>query len=449
MQLQDELDLTSEYVNLQSFDKFRQHLDPAWIAMAIDDSGTWTVRNRRLPAEQVTWLVIGMGLFRDRPIEEIVDKLELARPGRGGAPMAPSSISEARARLGREPLDWLFGYSGQKWGTKSADDHRYRGLSVYGVDGTSQRVADTEENRTYFGGTKGSRGPSAYPLVRIVALMALRSHVLVAARLGPYTKSESAYARELWDSVSDDSVTIVDRLFLAAGTLIPLSSKGKNRHWLTRAKKNTRYRVIKRLGRGDEIVEMDVSAAARMADPSLPAHWQVRAIRYQRKGFQPQLLLTSLLDRATYPASEIVALYHERWELELGFDEIKTEMLEREESLRSKMPAGVCQEAWGLLIAYNLVRLEMERVADEVGVEPTRISFAASLREIRDEWVWLEATKPGAIPLRLQKLRARIKRFILPPRRTERAYPRAVKIKMSNYAKKRPAPTASPTGNGA
>jgi hypothetical protein len=120
-------------------------------------------------------------------------------------------------------------------------------------------------------------------------------------------------------------------------------------------------------------------------------------------------------------------------------------MLEREESLRSKTPAGVSQEVWGLLIAYNLVRLEMERVADELGVEPTRISFAASLREIRDEWVWLEATKPGAIPLRLQKLRARIKRFILPPRRTKRAYPRAVKIKMSAYAKKRPAPASAAT----
>ena len=112
--------------------------------------------------------------------------------------------------------------------------------------------------------------------------------------------------------------------------------------------------------------------------------------------------------------------------------------------MRSKTPARVCQEVWGLLIAYNLVRLEMERVADEVGVEPTRISFAASLREIRDEWIWLEATKPGAIPLRLQKLRARIKRFILPPRRTQRAYPRAVKIKMSPYAKKRPAPVTAP-----
>ena len=194
MQLQDALDATSEYLNLESFENFRKHLDPAWIEMAIDDSGTWTIRQRRLPAEQMVWLVIAMGLFRDRPIAEIVDKLELARPGRGGAAVAASSISEARAKLGCEPLEWLFGHSGLKWGTKSADDHRYRGLSVFGVDGTVQRAADSDDNRIYFGGPTGKRGASAYPLVRIVALMALRSHLLVAARMGPYAKSEGVSA---------------------------------------------------------------------------------------------------------------------------------------------------------------------------------------------------------------------------------------------------------------
>lgn len=72
----------------------------------------------------------------------------------------------------------------------------------------------------------------------------------------------------------------------------------------------------------------------------------------------------------------MAGLYHERWEIELGYDEIKTEVLEREESIRSKSPTAVAQEIWGILLAYNLVRLEMERVADEAGVEPTRISLS-------------------------------------------------------------------------
>lgn len=99
---------------------------------------------------------------------------------------------------------------------------------------------------------------------------------------------------------------------------------------------------------------------------------------------------------------------------------------------------GVEQELWGVLLAYNLVRLEMERVAESAKVEPTRISFVESLRLIRDEWLWPSVTSPGAIPKRLATMRANMKRYILPPRRPRRSYPRAVKIKMSGYDRKRP-----------
>src|SRR5690349_14343526 len=165
----------------------------------------------------------------------------------------------------------------------------------------------------------------------------------------------------------------------------------------------------------------------------------MRAIRYQRRGFRPQTLLTSLVDPEQYPANEIVALYHERWELELGFDEVKTDLLERQEAIRSKTPKGVMQELWAVGLAYNLVRLEMERIAKEADVPPSRISFVVSLRMIRDEWLWAAATNsPGAIPKNLRRLREELKRFILPPRRSTRVFPRAVKIKMSNYDRKRP-----------
>lgn len=87
---------------------------------------------------------------------------------------------------------------------------------------------------------------------------------------------------------------------------------------------------------------------------------------------------TSVSNR--YPANEVRALYHERWEIELGFGEIKTDMLERLETIRSKTPTAVTQELWGLLIAYNLVRLEMQRIAAELDVAPIRISFVAALR---------------------------------------------------------------------
>ena len=116
-------------------------------------------------------------------------------------------------------------------------------------------------------------------------------------------------------------------------------------------------------------------------------------------------------------------------------------MLDREEAIRSKTPDGVRQELWGILLAYNLIRLEMERVAAAAKVEPTRISFVSAMRLICDEWLWCAIASPGAIPKNLHNLRKALTGLVLPPRRSERSYPRAVKIKMSNYPRKRRSPT--------
>jgi hypothetical protein len=422
------------------FQDLRRNVDREWIEQALQATGTATIRRRRLPAEQVVWLVIGMALFRNRSIHDIVSKLDLVLPGESPT-VVPSAVADARARLGAEPMEWLFTRCADAWAHASARRQAWRGLALYGVDGSTLRVPDSDENRATFGGSSGVRGQSGYPLVRMAALMGLRSHLLAAVAFGPYGQSELSYAAALWISVPSDSLTIMDRNYLAAPVLVPLHRDGSNRHWLTRAKTKTVMHVIERLGRGDDLVELETSPESLQNDPTLPRRYRARAIRYQRKGFEAQLLLTSLVDANAYPAREIVSLYHERWELELGYDEIKTEMLDREEAIRSKTPDGVRQELWGILIAYNLIRLEMERVAATAKVEPTRVSFVNAMRLICDEWLWCAIASPGAIPKHLRNLRAALTGLVLPPRRSERSYPRAVKIKMSNYPRKRRSPT--------
>ena len=423
--------------------KFVASLDPEWINEALQATGTATIRRRRLPAEQVVWLVIGMCLFRDLSMRELVATLDLALPGSRGIRVAPSSIVQARNRLGDEPLRWLFERMAEAWGHASARAHAWRGLAVYGADGTTVRVPDSAENRAHFGG-QDTRwdSTSGYPLVRLVTLMALRSHILAGARFGAYALSEGALADELWPLLPDHSLTIVDRGFLSARILIGIERGGIQRHWLTRAKSTLASTRIERFAVGDELIELNVSKEARQKDPSLPATWRMRAIRYQRRGFPPQILLTSLLDPKRYPAAEIVALYHERWEIELGYNEVKRVMLAREESTRSKSPRGVAQELWGLGIAYNLVRYEAERVAADAGVAPTRISFVAALNFIESALRTWGTESAGRLPERLQRLREDLAHFVLPERR-ERSYPRAVKIKMSNYARKRPTKPSS------
>jgi hypothetical protein len=437
------LECVASFPKSEDLTQFVHDIAPEWIEEALAATGTATLRRRRLPMEQVPWLVIGMALLRGRPIEEVVNKLDLAIPSPTKPTVARSAVVQARDRLGESPMAWLFIHCADQWAHQSAARARWRGLALYGVDGTTLRVPDTEENRDHFGlADSGHRGDSGYPLVRLVGLMALRSHLLAAASFGPYQgHGEHWYADDLWPCLPDDSLVIVDRNFWAANVLLPVQRDGRNRHWLIRAKCTTNGRCIRRLGPEDHLVELEVSPQARSKDPSLPRTWVVRIVQYRRKGFRPQRLITSLLDPEQYPANELIALYHERWELELGYNEVKTKMLESI-PLRSKSVDRVRQEIWGLLIAYNLIRLEMERAADAAGVPPTRISFVAVFRMICDEWLWCAIAAPGAIPRHLRNLRKNISLFVLPPRRPERSYPRAVKVKMSNYLKKhRPAAT--------
>ena len=235
-----------------AFERLVASLDPMWIEKALTATGTVTLRKRKLPAEQVLWLVLGMALYRDRPIAELVERLDLVMPGRDDRTVAPSAVAQARARLGDEPLGWLFKESGRHWAHASARRHSWRGLALYAVDGTSVRAADSEENRAHFGSHSApeGRGISGYPLVRVVTLMAVRSHLLAAANFGPWG-AEQKYAKVLWDEIPAQSLAIVDRNFLDAKTLIPLERT--ERPWLTRAKSSTSYEVIAELGVGDAL----------------------------------------------------------------------------------------------------------------------------------------------------------------------------------------------------
>ena len=439
MDLEKSLKTVGLFTEAEKFEDVRKHVDPSWVAMALDAAGVATVRKRRLPAEQVVWLVIGMAMFRKWPIHDLVGRLNLVLPaGPSGATVVPSSVAEARARVGAAPLEILFEMCAHKWGHESARKHAWRELALYDVDGSSLSIADSPETRSHYGGTNGARGESGYPLVRIAGLMALRSHVLAAAAVSPYSDSEIVLTAFLWREVPNNSLVLVDRGFLAAGILVPLARDGQNRHWLTRAKSTTTWRVIKSLGKEEDLVELSISSQARKYDPSLPTTYLARAITYQRKGLRPQTLITSMLDAKAYPAAEVIALYHERWELELGYDEIKTEMLDRQETIRSRTVKGVEQEVWGILLAYNLNRVEMERTAEDHGVEPIRISFVTAPRIVCDTWAWCAIASPGALPTRLKTMREFFARLVLPPRRKSRRYPRAVKIKMSNFPRKRP-----------
>ena len=442
MSFAEDLETLPEALVPAEFGRFRQHINPLWIEEALLATGTASVRRRRLPAEQVVWVVLGMALLRNESIERVIETLDLAMPSKTDEATARSAIVQARQRLGEEPMQYLFATTANHWAHDSAARHRWHGLALYGIDGTVLRVPDSRDNWGEFGGQHGNgqRGGSAYPQVRLVTLMALRSHLLANTYFGPYSTGETTYADGFWRELPDHSLIIGDRNFLIVDDLCAMSRSGQDKHWLVPAKSTTRINRLKKLGRNDWLVEVQLSEQSRKKYPDLPIVVLARAITYRKKGFPERTLLTSMGDTERFPTAGIVALYHERWELELGNDEIKTHLLDRQEAIRSRTPVGVRQEIWGILIAYNLVRLEMERAAAEADVEPNRISFVNAVALIR--YCWLMSTArplaPGRIPERLLSLRRQLKLLLLPPRRPERSAPRVVKIKMSKWKRKRP-----------
>jgi len=432
-----------------AFKRFGRLLDATWIDRALEETGTASVRLRKLPAQLVVWLVIGMGLFRDRAIQEVVSHLGLVLPsekkkggGKGKKSLVPSAIPQARDRIGAAPIEMIFSRTADAWAHAEADKDRWRGLGLYGMDGTTLRIPDTEENREVFGLPGSGRGQAGYPQVRVMGLMALRSHLLAGIAFGPCSgkkTGEHTLAKDLWSQVPDRSLLIVDRGLIDYGVFFHLSHNEDGevtgrKHWLIRAKKNLKWKTLKTFGPGDELVELPISSRARKKDPTLPKRMVARAIRYEVSGYRPQTLLTSMIDAELFPAVEVAALYHERWEIELGYDEIKTHMLERQEALRSKKAKLVRQEIWGIMLVYNLVRKEMLEVAEQAGVIPRRVSFRHSLQLIRvfclvEAWTM----SPGNLPKRLGGLVEMLGLLILPERRSERRYKRHVKIKMSSY----------------
>ena len=350
---------------VQSFDALTEHLPTDWVERSLSLSSHATIRRRRLPQDMVLWLVIGMAMFRNEPINEVARRLNICADGLAGDELlARSGLSQARQRLGDEPIKWLFKQCASVWGHERYPQEGWHGLQLFAIDGALFRTPDTPELREHFGsGNTGNDRQTPFPILRLVALMNLRSHVIADAAISPYRKGEMPLAESFLNGIPDRSITLLDKGFFSANILLEISRKGDQRHWLIPAKSNAVYEVIEDYGDGDRLVKMTVSARARKRNSTLPQYWTARAVTYEIGGVE-KTVFTSL-PATEFSAQEVAQLYHERWEIELGFRDIKCSMQHNAITLRSKKVALVYQELWGLLLAYNLIRREASQAAVE------------------------------------------------------------------------------------
>lgn len=422
-----------ETMPLAGLDRLAEHLPLAWIEEALACAGSASVRRRRLPAEQVVWLVIALALYRHQSMAEVLTTLDLALPREDRPFVSKSAITQARQRLGEAPLARLFEATARAWSAQDAEHHSLKGLQLLAMDGTTFRAADSAENRAHFGAQNYPSGKVAsYPQVRAVTLTAIPTHLVADMAFGEYGQNEMRYAQTLIARIPDHSLTVFDKGFLSAQILLGLSRRGDERHFLIPAKSNTKWEVVS--GTPDDgVVRMKVSPQARAKAPELPETWTARAIRVVSANGRTRILLTSLIDRRRHKAEDLAECYRRRWEIETSYREIKQSLLGSELTLRSRSPDGVAQEIWGALIAYNLVRLEMAKAAIDARVAPTDLSFLQALHILQHELVWAAGMSPGKLPAHLARLRLQLQYAIVEKRRG-RNCPRIVKARPAKYS---------------
>ncbi len=226
MLLQEYLSDTHEFASPEQWGVVQSNIPQQWIEQALQMTGVATLRKRRLPMEQALWLVLGVALLRDRSIVNVAEVLELALPGQGNEGISSSALSQARQRLGSEPLQWLFRHTAAHWAHREAGRHRWQGLSLYALDGVVWRTPDTQENRQHFGCQRNhAKHQSPFPLVRMACLLDARARLLVDASVDAYDTSEYTLAERLWPQLPPDSLVIVDKGFYSAGLLWPLQHR--------------------------------------------------------------------------------------------------------------------------------------------------------------------------------------------------------------------------------
>lgn len=431
--LDDALPFLAENLEFPDWERLGQHLPYDWIEEAVVCTHAVSIRHRRLPAEQVVWLVVALALYRHKSIGEVLDDLGLALPDAEQPFVSKSAAAQARQRLGAEPLQWLFQRSALAWCEQDQPVYAFKGLQLFAMDGTTLRTHDTGENRDHFGAQNyAGETVASYPQVRGVTLTALPTHLIRNAVFGPYSISEMLYAKELVPHIPANSLTVFDKGFLAAEILCTLTAGDQNRHFLIPAKANTKWEVLQG-DVHDAIVRMRVSPQARAKCPTLPEFWEARAVTVIDAQARKRVLLTSLRDRRRYRAADIVACYERRWSIETSYRELKQTMLGTALTLRSKTVAGVYQEIWGTLTAYNLLRLEIAKAALAAKCEPSEVSFIRAFHLIQFELHWAAVTRSyGKLPASMAHLRERLV-SLLNEERPGRKFDRAVKGRPRKY----------------
>ncbi len=387
----------TDYISLGVIAKF---FPPEKVREILNETKRASIRERDLPAHVVVYYVIALALYMRSSYREVLRCLLegvqwLLNPSATVKVAGKSGISQARGRLGAEPLRKLYAASVAPIAERRTKGAWYRDWRLISLDGSTLDTADTEENDKAFGRPGASRGSSAFPKIRFVALLENGTHVLWAAHMDRYATDEITLAQDVVPTLRKGMLCLADRFFPSYQLWQAATRSGADLLW--RARRNARLDLDQRLPDGSYLSRIYASTSDRRNQRKGIV---VRVIDYRLKdvkGAEPiYRLITTILDPAQAPAKELAALYHERWEIETALDELKTHLRGAQIVLRSKTPELVEQEFWGLLMAHYAIRGMMHEAALKADEDPDRISFLHSVRVVQRRMARAVAIPPSA-----------------------------------------------------
>jgi Insertion element 4 transposase N-terminal/Transposase DDE domain len=359
--------------------------------------GKASQRQRELPTHVMVYYVICLALFMEVSYREVLrcllEGLEwLWGPGHTVKVTGKSGISQARTRLGWTVMRQLFEEVVEPIAVEGSKGAWYRRWRLVSLDGSTLEVADERENALAFGRPSASRGASAYPQIRFVSLVESGTHVLFGTQMAGCETGEITLARGVIVALRKGMLCLADRNFFGFALWNQARASGADLLW--RIKKNLRLPVQKPLPDGSYLSRIYPSQRDRRHQTNGVV---VRVIDYCLEGVagaEPiYRLVTTILDPSEGPATELAALYQERWEMETALDELKTHLRGAKIVLRSKTPDLVRQEFYGLLLAHFAIRGLMHEAALKAGEDPDRLSFLHAVRVVRRK-----LTRYAAIP---------------------------------------------------
>ena len=317
------------------------------VVAAVAETGAVQRRIRDLPSRVVVYLLLAAALFTESGYRQVWAHLIAGLDGVAVATPSAAALAAARRRLGAAPLRALFDLLRGPAAGLSTTGVWWHGRLVTALDGTTLCCPDTPANLRVYRKGGSHHGGTGYPMLRLAALVACGTRALIATTFGPTSVGETGYARDLLAALHRGMIVLADRNFAAADLIGAIAATGAD--LLIRVKAGRRLPVCARCADGSFIsriggVEVRVIRCA------------ITVATTEGRRSEVYQLVTTVRD-ADCPAAEIVRLYHERWEIETAYLELK-QTIGAGRVLRARTPAGLDQEVHAVLVHVLCALLE-------------------------------------------------------------------------------------------